>query len=154
MNTNNHNLDNDHVLLQDYINKICTPLVNEPPAVLNLSTHTLTANELSLLERGLNFCPTPGEPNLGDLRRDLDDFHRRLKIKAFFYPNNTSSAFLSQTTQSPSSSSDTESDDDNSGPSNDSPIDYAIKRSKVTKSRDIPRPAGCGISPPKFEMAP
>ena len=37
----------------------------------------------SLLSKGLNFCPTPGEPELGDIRNDLDIFHRDLRRKAF-----------------------------------------------------------------------
>ena len=39
--------------------------------VVNLSSYSLTTDELSLLSKGLNFCPTPGEPNKGDLRMDL-----------------------------------------------------------------------------------
>ena len=50
--------------------------------------NTLTVDERSLLDKGLNFCPTPGEPHMGDLHRDLDSFHRRLKIKIFFDPQN------------------------------------------------------------------
>jgi hypothetical protein len=36
------------------------------------------------LSKGLNFCPTPGEPNFGDLHRDLDKFHISLRRRAFF----------------------------------------------------------------------
>ena len=82
----NVNNNNNHDLLLDFTNKICTPA-----SVINLSDYTLSRDELSLLERGLNFCPTPGEPHAGDLRRDLDNFHRRLKIKTFFDPSLNSS---------------------------------------------------------------
>ena len=54
--------------------------------VVNLSDNELSVPELSLLERGLSFCPTPGEPDMGQLRRDLDTFHRNLRIKTFFDP--------------------------------------------------------------------
>lgn len=42
--------------------------------VVNLSSRTLNSHELSLLQKGLNFCPTPGELKMGDLVRDLDYF--------------------------------------------------------------------------------
>ena len=32
----------------------------------------------------MKFCPTPGEPNFGLLRDDLDSFHTRIKRKLFF----------------------------------------------------------------------
>ena len=38
----------------------------------------------SILEKGLNFCPTPGELNFSDLMSDIDNFHRKLRLKVFF----------------------------------------------------------------------
>ena len=38
----------------------------------------------SLLAKGLNFCPTPGELNMGDLMSDISRFHRNLRLKSFF----------------------------------------------------------------------
>ena len=52
--------------------------------VINLSKYTLTKGEISVLSRGLNFCPTPGEPNPGELRTDLDNLHRRLRLRYHF----------------------------------------------------------------------
>ena len=52
--------------------------------VVNLSKHILTVVELNLLSKGLNFCPTPIDPNPGELRTDLDSFHRRLRLLAKF----------------------------------------------------------------------
>ena len=52
--------------------------------VINLSTFDLTTNHISLLERGLKFCPTPGKPNIGELREDMDHLHTRLRQVAFF----------------------------------------------------------------------
>jgi hypothetical protein len=49
-----------------------------------LSNHVLTDAQLSILEKGLKFCPTPGEPHMGNLRRDLDSFHRQLRLNVFF----------------------------------------------------------------------
>ena len=39
---------------------------------------------MSLLSRGLNFCPTPGEPDFSEVKQDLDKFHTSLRRKAFF----------------------------------------------------------------------
>ena len=44
----------------------------------------LTPDHISLLQRGLTFCPTPGEPSMEELRRDLDNFHRSVKLKSHF----------------------------------------------------------------------
>ena len=61
-------------------------LTNETPSVsvVNLSSLQLTPAMLSLLSKGLNFCPTPGEPDVHLLRRDLDKFHVSLRRKLFF----------------------------------------------------------------------
>ena len=52
--------------------------------VVNLSSRTLTTDELTLLSRGLNFCPTPGEPNISDLSKDLEKFHLSTRRTSFF----------------------------------------------------------------------
>ena len=39
--------------------------------VVNLSDVVLTSAQISFLEKGLKFCPTPGEPDLGQLAKDL-----------------------------------------------------------------------------------
>ena len=48
--------------------------------VVNLSDIPLTEDQLSLLAKGLSFCPTPSPPNPGD----LDSIHRRLRLHSFF----------------------------------------------------------------------
>jgi len=67
--------------------------------VINLSNFQLTPAMISLLSKGLNFCPTPGEPDRYQLRRDLDKFHVSLRRKLFFDKRFTSA----QDTQSTSS---------------------------------------------------
>ncbi len=52
--------------------------------VVNLSSFTLQPQHISLPERGLKFCPSPGQPNLGELREDMDRLHKRLRQIAFF----------------------------------------------------------------------
>ena len=75
-------------LVAMFDNEIKQPLTSNHVTVTNLSNHHLSNTELSLLEKGLSFCPTPGEPHMGDLRRDLDKFHRNLRINTFFDPDN------------------------------------------------------------------
>ena len=53
-------------------------------SVVNLSDCPLSEACMSLLRKGLKFCPTPPAPAMGDLRRDMDDFHRRVKLCAHF----------------------------------------------------------------------
>ena len=52
--------------------------------VVNLSSKELTDSEISLLSKGLNFCPAPAKPNEQKLSEDLDQFARRLRIKEYF----------------------------------------------------------------------
>ena len=51
--------------------------------VVNLSDKVLTAQEHEILNKGLNFCPTPGDPDMGEIRRDLDRYHRSLCIQCW-----------------------------------------------------------------------
>ena len=63
----------------------------EPPGtnkfVINLSKFPLSKDQISLLSKGLNFCPTPGENNPGLLRSDLDNLHRKLRLLYKFNAN-------------------------------------------------------------------
>ena len=52
--------------------------------VVNLSNVSLTKDQISVLSKGLNFCPSPGENDPGLLRADLDSFHKRLRLSARF----------------------------------------------------------------------
>ena len=57
---------------------------------MNLSNKVLTKAQLSLLSKGLNFCPMPGSPNKGELAADISRFKRNLRLIAFFGENNGS----------------------------------------------------------------
>ena len=70
--------------------------------IVNLSSKILSESEKNLLEKGLNFCPTK-KVNPGDQRKELDQFHRGLRIKQFFNkvdeqtdPNQPTIQFLGQ----------------------------------------------------------
>ena len=52
--------------------------------VLNLSKRVLSKSEISMLSKGLNFCTTPKELDKSQLKRDLEDFGRRLRLKWAF----------------------------------------------------------------------
>ena len=52
--------------------------------VINLSAYTLSPDEISVLSKGMNFCPTPGAPDPGESRTDLDNLHRRLRLRYHF----------------------------------------------------------------------
>lgn len=74
------------------VDKLCTmigALIEathfEPPVrVVNLSSRQVTSAELALLGKGINFCPTSGEPKMGDLVNDLDYFHENLRWQYHF----------------------------------------------------------------------
>ena len=52
--------------------------------VVNLSSEILTPIQVKILTYGLNFCPTPLSENGGELKTDLNKFHRRLRLAAKF----------------------------------------------------------------------
>ena len=52
--------------------------------VVNLSSKNLSSAEISLLSKGLNFVPSPGEVNISELKTDLEAFGRKLRLKWHF----------------------------------------------------------------------
>ena len=52
--------------------------------VVNLSNRVLTPDEIQVLSRGLNFRPTPKNIDKFQLKKDLDEFGRRIKLKYYF----------------------------------------------------------------------
>ena len=65
--------------------------------IVNLSTYNLSKNEISLLQRGLNFCPTPGQPDPGLQKTDLDNFHRKIRLHNHFFGEDFDDDILSST---------------------------------------------------------
>ena len=55
--------------------------------VVNLSSSHLNADVISILSKGMKFCPTPGEPDLSKSKVDLDSFH--LRMKRYLHFNST-----------------------------------------------------------------
>ena len=56
--------------------------------VINLSDISLTPDQLSALEKGLTFCPTPGPTDKSKIWTDFKAFHRRLCLKYHFHKDN------------------------------------------------------------------
>ena len=55
--------------------------------VINLSSKKLNDAEKSLLCKGLKFCPTQKIPDAGEIKKDLNVFHDKLRTKEFFKKN-------------------------------------------------------------------
>ncbi len=70
--------------IRDHCELIISTIRCDDNSVVNLSSINLSEAQRSILSRGLTFVPTPGEPDMGDLRSDLDRFHRRLKLYTHF----------------------------------------------------------------------
>ena len=52
--------------------------------VINLSRRVLSHAEISVLSKGLKFCPTPRELDKAKIKQDLENFGRRLRLKWHF----------------------------------------------------------------------
>ena len=66
---------------------------NEPKTkgkklVVNLSSKTLSDDEINILNKGLKFCPTQTRADPGTVRLELDNFHNKLRTKQFFEREN------------------------------------------------------------------
>ena len=53
--------------------------------IINLSSKKLSADQYKVLSRGLNFVPTPTQPDLLELEIDVKKFIRLLKLREHFY---------------------------------------------------------------------
>lgn len=89
----NHNRNNVNSSLNTPVSNMCTifntrletETAPEPVSVVNLSDRPLTQTELKVLSLGKGFCPTPGEPNMGEIKADLERLHSTCRKKFFFH---------------------------------------------------------------------
>ena len=58
--------------------------------ILNFSDYTPNLDELSILDKGFKFCPTPQRTNFLDLQVDINEFIRKIELSAFFNSSNQS----------------------------------------------------------------
>lgn len=56
--------------------------------IVNLSDIQLTQSETDLLQKGLNFCPTPPLPTIDHINKDIDALARRLSLREYHTPEN------------------------------------------------------------------
>ena len=80
------NIENNLLALFNKLNDI-----EYTSGIVNLSKYTLQDPEISVLSKGLGFCPTPGAPDIGDIIQDLDSFKRKTRIQLFFTDPNQGS---------------------------------------------------------------
>ena len=59
------------------------------PKIFNLSKKVLSQQHENVLRRGLKFTPTP-LPNKIELKNDVQQFSRKLRLLEFFYKENES----------------------------------------------------------------
>ena len=52
--------------------------------VFHLSRKVLTETEIRVLEKGLGFAPTPTRINESDIKRDFNEFSRKMRCKWYF----------------------------------------------------------------------
>ena len=57
--------------------------------VINISDISLDQYQIKALEKGLTFCPTPGQPDKSQIWLDFKEFHRRLELMEFFSRDKT-----------------------------------------------------------------
>jgi hypothetical protein len=68
-------------------------------SVMNMSSLTLSADQTNALSKGLTFCPTPWEPDMSSIITNLEDFFRKMRLKAHFFKlelNAKEAAYLEQ----------------------------------------------------------
>ena len=58
---------------------------NNTIQIINLSKKTLTDAEQKLLEKGLKFTPTSEKENTQELKEDLFEFTRKVRLAEYFY---------------------------------------------------------------------
>ena len=59
------------------------------PPITNLSSHTLTKHQISLLSIGLNFIPTPKKDHPAKILQDILLFDRKLRLKYYIYQSDS-----------------------------------------------------------------
>ena len=64
--------------------------------ICNISSTKLSESEISLLNKGLNFCPSTKEPNKEQLLDDSYFFCRKLKLKEYFHGGDSTTDKIQQ----------------------------------------------------------
>ena len=56
--------------------------------IINLSSKYFSVYDFKVLNKGLNFCPTPGLYNITEFNNDFKNFSRKIKLKSHFGTSN------------------------------------------------------------------
>ena len=59
-------------------------IMDSAPKVINISSYDPSPSEISLLKRGLKFCPTPQRSDLLNLEVDIAELVRKIELINYF----------------------------------------------------------------------
>ena len=62
--------------------------------VINVSNVRFSDSELSLLSKGLSFCPKLSQIDKFQLKKDINQFTRRVRLREFFYDQDTTTEHI------------------------------------------------------------
>ena len=107
--------------------------------VINISNVNLDQDQISALEKGLTFCPTPGLPDKSQIWLDFKEFHRRLELMEFFSRDQTDST-QPQVSQSIIDFMNQNAREDQSDSDNESTLNKELQQKFKPKSTWRPKP--------------
>eukprot|EP00795_Rhopilema_esculentum_P003972 gene3972-18216_t len=73
--------------IRKVIKKLVRTISDPFGQVINLSNFKFSLSEFKLLNKNLNFCPTPLPYKTKELEEDMKEFFRKIKLKAHFNNN-------------------------------------------------------------------
>ena len=80
-----HTRHHDHFIKLQRAIKNAVRLQSDPAGqIINLTQKTFSRKTFKLLNKKLNFVPTQNRMNTKELHNQLDEFYRRIKLKAHF----------------------------------------------------------------------
>nr|XP_054750223.1 uncharacterized protein LOC129255931 [Lytechinus pictus] len=83
---------------------------SQPSTVINLSDHNLSDAEISLLSKGISFCPTPSQIDHFQLQADLNELKRKMYLKVYYSSKQSQADQLNNTTIHPTKDSNNTQD--------------------------------------------
>lgn len=64
--------------------------------VINISSKTFSQEQVSILEKGLKFTPTPKHANISEIKKDIAEFSRRVRLAETFFDMNEDDSSLAR----------------------------------------------------------
>lgn len=81
----NYFLDRGGHRVQNTYDSINFENCKEDIKLINISDRILTKEEEVILQRGLKFTPTPFKANLEEMKEDISEFTRKVRLAEFFF---------------------------------------------------------------------